>query len=156
MPPTIRAYVTEDAEWARALLTAHFGAPEVVSRGVPHDASALPGFVAEVDGARAGLITYRFHDGDQCEVVALIGPGTGAELLTAATARARELGCRRMWLITTNDNARALRFYQRRGWDLAALHRNAVTASRRLKPAIPEVGQDDIPIRHELELELLL
>jgi RimJ/RimL family protein N-acetyltransferase len=49
-------------------------------------------------------------------------------------ARARELGCRRIWLVTTNDNTRALQFYQRQGWDVVALHRDAVTAARRIKP----------------------
>ena len=63
---------------------------------------------------------------------------------------------RRLWLITTNDNTSALRFYQRRGWDLVTVHRDAVDESRRLKPQIPQTGDDDIPIKHELELELVL
>jgi len=37
-----------------------------------------------------------------------------------------------------------------------ALHRDGVTAGRRLKPGIPELGLDGIPLRHELELELRL
>ncbi len=56
-------------------------------------------------------------------------------------------------MTTTNDNVDALRFYQRRGWNLAALHEDAVTRARRLKPEIPLVGDHGIPIRHELELE---
>jgi hypothetical protein len=59
-------------------------------------------------------------------------------------------------LITTNDNTHALRFYQRRGLQLAALHRNAIEESRRLKPEIPQHGADGIPLRDELELELVL
>lgn len=155
MEPVIRAYESSDLAWARDLLAADFGDAVQVSRGVAHDASALPGFVAERDGARAGLVTYRVA-GDECEVVALDGRGVGEPLLAAAVARARELGCRRAWLITTNENTRALRFYQRLGWDLVALHRDAVTESRRIKPSIPATGEDGIPIRHELELELRL
>jgi hypothetical protein len=68
-------------------------------------------------------------------------------------AAARAAGRTRVWLITTNDNLDALRFYQRRGFTLAALHRGAVARSRRLKPTIPEVGAHGIPIRDELELE---
>jgi hypothetical protein len=49
-----------------------------------------------------------------------------------------------------------LRFYQRYGFDLVGVHRNAVAGSRALKPSIPEIGLDGIPIRHELELELPL
>ncbi len=59
-----------------------------------------------------------------------------------------------VWLITTDANLHALRFYQRRGLVLAALHRNAVEAARRIKPEIPLIGNDGIPIRDELELEL--
>jgi RimJ/RimL family protein N-acetyltransferase len=65
-------------------------------------------------------------------------------------------GVGRVWLITTNDNTAALRFYQRLGFDLVALHRDAVDAARSIKPSIPLVGNDGIPIRHELELELRL
>lgn len=61
-----------------------------------------------------------------------------------------------MWLITTNDNTVALRFYQKRGFVLAAIHRNALEESRRLKPSIPLVGIDGIPIRDETELEKFL
>jgi Acetyltransferase (GNAT) family len=70
--------------------------------------------------------------------------------------RPREAGCRRVWLITTNDNLRALRFYQRRGFRLVAVHPDALARSRELKPSIPEIGLDGIPLRDELELELLL
>lgn len=40
------------------------------------------------------------------------------------------------------------------GWELVALHRDAVTAWRALKPEIPDVGDYGLPIRHELEFEL--
>lgn len=155
MQPAIAPFTPADRAWARSLLTDGFGAPLVVSRGVVHDASALPGFVARVGGRPVGLATYDVR-GDECELVTINGPGVGAALLAAVVSRATELGCRRTWLITTNDNTRALRFYQRQGWDLVALHRDAVSAARRIKPTIPELGEDQIPIRHELELERLL
>ena len=151
----VRDYRPADVEWARELLTRDFGAPVMVSRGLAQDVSALPGLVAEVDGAPVGLVVYRIT-GDECEVAVLDGPGAGEALLTAAVRRAREFGCRRAWLVTTNDNTRALRFYQRQGWDLVAVHRYAVDRARKIKPEIPPTGRDGIPIRHELELELLL
>jgi GNAT superfamily N-acetyltransferase len=150
--PRITPFGPADVEWAAAALSDAFGAPVVVSRGVLRDPLVLPGFVAWRDGLRAGLVTYDAVDGE-CEVVSINGPGVGAVLLEAAVEQARRLGCHRIWLVTTNDNTRALRFYQRQGWDLVALHRDAVTAGRRLKPSIPELGLDGIPIRHELELE---
>jgi hypothetical protein len=50
----------------------------------------------------------------------------------------------------------ALRFYQQRGFVLAAIHRNALEQSRKLKPEIPLVGNDGIPLRDEIELEMML
>jgi ribosomal protein S18 acetylase RimI-like enzyme len=69
---------------------------------------------------------------------------------------AREVGCKRLWLITTNDNLHALRFYQRRGMHIAAVHVNALEESRRIKPEIPLMGMDGIPLRDEIELEIML
>jgi hypothetical protein len=63
----------------------------------------------------------------------------------------------RLFLITTNDNTHALRFYQRRGLRLCALRPGAVDEARRtLKPEIGEIGNDGIPIHDEVELDLLL
>jgi GNAT superfamily N-acetyltransferase len=131
----------------------------VASRGRLQDASILPGFVAEDGGRPVGLATYRV-DGDDCELVSINSArerrGAGAALLEAVAGAARAAGCSRVWLITTNDNLHAMRFYQRRGWDLVALHRDAMARSRELKPEIPERGEEGIPIRHELEFELRL
>ena len=63
-------------------------------------------------------------------------------------------GCTRLWVITTNDNVNALRFYQRRGFCLVTVHRGAVDRSRAtLKPEIPAAGAYGIPLRDEIELE---
>ena len=56
--------------------------------------------------------------------------------------------------MTTNDNLAALRFYQRRGLRLVAVHRDAVRVARALKPLIPRVGNYGIPVLDELELPL--
>jgi ribosomal protein S18 acetylase RimI-like enzyme len=155
---TVRPLAAADRGWARAKLRELWG-ELVVSRGAVHDPAALPGFVAEERGEPVGLLTYRI-DGAACEVVTIDafpeGGGAGTALIAAAAGAAREAGCRRVWLITTNDNLRALRFYQRRGFRLAALYPNALERSRQLKPSIPEIGLDGIPLRDELELELSL
>jgi GNAT superfamily N-acetyltransferase len=85
-----------------------------------------------------------------------LGHGIARALLDAVRDAARAAGCRGLWLITTNNNLRALDLYQRWGMDLVALHRHAVAESRKLKPSIPERDGRVIPIAHELELELLL
>ena len=154
----VRPFREGDREWVRETLRELWG-ETVVSRGAVHNPTALPGFVAEEGGERVGLLTYRI-DGADCEVVTIdafpAGAGGGTALLDAAAAAAREAGCGRVWLITTNDNLRALRFYQRRGFRLVAVHPDALERSRELKPSIPEIGLDGIPLRDELELELTL
>jgi ribosomal protein S18 acetylase RimI-like enzyme len=82
--------------------------------------------------------------------------GIGTALIEAVKNAAREANCKRLWLITTNDNLNALRFYQKRGFVLVAIHRNALARSRQLKPEIPLVGAGGIPLRDEIELEMVL
>jgi GNAT superfamily N-acetyltransferase len=143
----------------RALVTEYWG-QEAVRRGESVAIDGLPGFAAFAGGERVGLLTYAVR-GDECEVVTLHslreGVGAGRALLDAARDAARGAGCRRLWLVTTNDNVRALGFYQRWGLDLCAFRRGAVDETRRtLKPEIPERNELGIPIAHELELELPL
>ena len=153
----VRSVTSADRAWVERFVTDRWGAPTVVGRGRVHRPAELEGFVALEDGEPVGLLTYEVRGGD-CEVVtidsAVEGAGVGTALIAAAVDAARAAGCRRLWLITTNDNLRALRFYQRRGFRLAALHRGALDESRRLKPEIPEIGLHGIPLRDELELEL--
>jgi len=97
-------------------------------------------------------------DAGELEITAIAsqseGRGVGSALMATAVETARETGCRRVWLITTNDNLPALRFYQKRGFRLVSIHRGAVDYSRaKLKPEIPELGRHAIPIHDELELE---
>jgi ribosomal protein S18 acetylase RimI-like enzyme len=154
---TIVPFGEAQRDWATALLTASWGATVVVSRGQRHDAAQLPGFVALQGGTPVGLATYDIV-GDDCELVSLNSIVDGAGIGTALIAPVRDVaisaGCRRVWLITTNDNLDALRFYQRRGFVLVAVHRNAVTEARRQKPQIPLIGDHGIPLRDEIELEL--
>jgi len=157
--PAVAPVTPADRPWIRELLRAHWGAPEIVSRGRVLLPETLPGFLARVENERAGLITYELRHGD-LEIVTLNslrdGVGVGTALVHAALAAARAAGCGRAWLVTTNDNLPALGFYQRRGFELVAVHRRALARSRQLKPSIPLVGLDGIPLRDELELEIAL
>jgi ribosomal protein S18 acetylase RimI-like enzyme len=146
-------------DWIRSLLCERWGAPEVVTRGRLHHADQLPGFIAFEEKRPVGLVTYALQNGD-CEIVSLdalqTGQGIGSALVKAVLNVAATEDCRRVWLITTNDNTPALRFYQKAGFELVAIHRDAIKKARRLKPAIPRIGLDGIPIKHEMELEITM
>lgn len=134
---------------------------EVVARlGRLERALDYPTLLAEERAKLAGVLTYVLA-ADSCEILTLHaaerGRGAGTALVSAVERLARDDGCRRLWVLTTNDNLDALRFYQRRGFSLAELHPGAVAASRAsLKPGIPHRGNYEIPIRDELILEKLL
>ncbi|MDY7099752.1 MAG: GNAT family N-acetyltransferase [Actinomycetota bacterium] len=156
--PAVRALGDADRPWVRDLLVDTMAGPTLLRRGELVDAGVLDGFVAELGGERVGAALVDVRD-DECELVflasAVEGAGVARALLDAVVDHARSAGCRRAWLVTTNHNVRALALYQRNGWDLRRLHRGAVTAARHLKPQLPE-SIDGIPLRHELELELVL
>lgn len=130
----------------------------VARRGVLVDALEHPAVLAWSEGELRGVATY-VVDGADCELLTLHAAtrltGVGSALLTAVQDIARDAGCRRLWVVTTNDNVDALRFYQRRGFRLALVRPGAVDRSRELlKPEIPRSGAHGIPLRDELELEL--
>lgn len=156
--PAIRVEPLTDElrSWAEGQIRDNWGDAVVITRGARHEPAKLPGFVAFKDSLPVGLATYRI-DGRQCELITLHAisqwSGIGSELISHVEAAARNAGCSRVWLITTNDNVDALRFYQRRGYMLAAVHPNALQHSRLLKPSIPLIGKYGIPLRDEIELE---
>jgi GNAT superfamily N-acetyltransferase len=155
----IRPVTPSDRRWVTQTVSGHFASARIVSRGVLHDSNELPGLVAIQEGTPCGVLLYAIRDAE-CEVVVLISlvrrTGSAAELLGAVRGIARDAGCRRLWLVTTNDNQPAIDFYSGRGWFLKAVHKGAVTEARRLKPEIPHLGRNGVPIRDEFEFELLL
>jgi GNAT superfamily N-acetyltransferase len=116
----------------------------------------VEGFVSE---DWSGLVTFCFR-GNECEITSIDslreGQGIGSKLIEAVIEEAKAKQCRRIFLITTNDNLRALGFYQKRGFSLVAVYRGAIDESRMLKPTIPLIGENGIPLHDEIELELLL
>ena len=156
---TVRQIAEDDKKWIAGLLAEWWASTTVVSRGKIHHADNLPGFIVKNDNKPAGLLTYNI-DGKNCEIVTMNSLveniGVGSALVDAVKQAARRSGCKRLWLITTNDNTAAMRFYQKRGFIFAAVHRNSIEQSRRLKPGIPATGNHGIPMRDEIEFELSL
>lgn len=136
--------------------TVHWGSPQMVISSGVYDCSSLDGFAVLNDEKKIiGLITYIIVE-NECEIISLDsideGKGIGTCLVKKVEGLAVNRNCKRLKLITTNDNLLALKFYQKRGFVLAKLFPNAVEKARLIKPEIPYVGNDGIPIRDELEL----
>lgn len=155
----MRGLMPEDLPRVRALWRERWGDEFVVAHGVTYRPDGLDGFVIEDGEEWIGLVTLAFTN-DECEIVTIDslreGAGIGTRLIEKAAEAARAHDCRRLYLITTNDNLRALGFYQKRGFVLAALHRGAIDEARKIKPSIPLTGKNGIPLRDEIELEMSL
>ena len=155
----IRPLTDSDRQWAHDYMLEHWGTDVMIGRGEAFRPHEHDGFIAREGGRPAGLVTYRVDGEGGMEITVLTAApprqGTGSALLAAVVGVARERGVSRLWLLTTNDNVDALRFYQRRGLRLAAIRPGAIDDARsRLKPAIPLVGDYGIPLHDEIELEL--
>lgn len=155
----IEAVSDEDRRWVDRLWQTHWGGTTMAVHGEVFAVQDLPGFRAVADdGAMVGLLTYRrVPDALEFEVLSLNslreGIGIGRALLQRLMDQARDEHLSRVWLITTNEKVDPLRFYQRIGFRLVRVHLDAVTRARRLKPSIPEHGDDGVPLRDEWELE---
>jgi len=155
----IRRLTPDDLPRLRQFWKENWGDEFVVAHGVIYYPDTLDGFIALDDDEWAGEITYAFS-GSDCEIVSLDslreGQGIGTKLITAVVEEARTRNCERVFLITTNDNLNALGFYQKRGFQLVKINRGALIETRKLKPDIPVIGANNIPLRDEIELEMIL
>lgn len=137
----------------------NWGSDLMVTRGKAYSVLDYPGFIAVEDDKIIGLIVFRIED-RECEILSLDSlsenRGIGSRLLEEVIKVSRNTGCNRIWLITSNDNTYAMRFHQKRRFEFKAVYINAIEEARRIKPQITMVGYDDIPIKHEIEMELLL
>ncbi len=152
-PITTRA----QRDWVRQVTISAWGAEIVVAHGTVFHPADLPAFFAGHPRQPAGLITYQLCQ-EMCEIVTINSwrenLGIGSALIQAVQQATRQAGCRRLFLVTTNNNLHALRFFQKRGFQICALRVGALEESRRLKPQIPLVDDQGLPIRDEIELEM--
>jgi len=116
----------------------------------------LNGFITE---DWSGVVTHIIQS-NSCEIISLNSlkenRGVGTALIDKVANEARKQNCQRLFLVTTNDNLHALGFYQRHGFELVCIRRGAVDAARKIKPGIPMIGMNDIPLHDEIELEMSL
>lgn len=142
-----------------AFIEKHWFTTTMVIRGQEIDMTKADGFCFREGNEIIGLITY-FIEGGILEITSLDSirenHGIGSHLVDAVICEAKEKNLQKITLITTNDNINAIRFYQKRGFDMVHLFHNAMDVSRKIKPEIPLIGENQIPLRHEIEFELLL
>lgn len=149
----------ENRQQVNDLIRSLWYSTDIIVRGEVVDTSVLEGFTAMEQEEITGFITYRIQDGE-CEIMSLASikenQGTGTSLINLVKEIAKQQNCTKLKLITTNDNMNALKFYQKRGFDMIRVYPNAMDLSRSIKPAIPLIGEYGIPLKHEIEFEMIL
>ncbi len=149
----------EDRGKVDAFIVRQWFSMQMAVHGELIDLGTADGWYATDGDEIIGLITYRIVN-DEMEILSLDSVhkkrGVGTILLNETIDKAKDCRCKRIKVITTNDNLNALKFYQKHGFELVKIHRNAVDVARKLKPSIPLIGNDGIPLKHEIELEHML
>ena len=114
----------------------------------------MPGFAAVSGDELLGYLLYEFHD-DVCEIMVLESVaqniGIASALIEQVKKTAKTNDLRKVIVQTSNDNTHAFRFYQRRGFTINEIRLGAMDEARKLKPSIPLIGEEDIPLRDEIE-----
>ncbi|MDR0396556.1 MAG: GNAT family N-acetyltransferase [Oscillospiraceae bacterium] len=155
----IRPIDAESRPAVTAFIAEHWYGTDMLIRGEIIDMSMVDGYVLFEDGILTGLVTYIVR-GDACEITSIDSMaekrGVGTALINTVKDRAREMGCKRLQLMTMNDNLNAIGFYQKRGFDLVGINLWAMDREREQKPSIPLIGMNGIPIHHEIEFSMNL
>jgi ribosomal protein S18 acetylase RimI-like enzyme len=152
--PEVRAPTLEEieADWREFT-----GGPPVIGLLREYQPGHVDGIVwRDAESGRTGFITW-WIDGERAEIVSVHaeppGGGAGTRVMDAAEEELRRRGVKTAVLATTNDNARALNFYIRRGYRLVRLHLDAIHRVRALKPGVPLTGRDGVSLQDMWELE---
>jgi ribosomal protein S18 acetylase RimI-like enzyme len=149
-----RRIETADYQKINNYLIDNWGSDCIVTLGKIHKVEMLEGYITEDKNGITGICMYR-NVNDELEIVLLEVyekyKGLGTILLNKVIEqRTRD---KRIWLVTTNDNVDAIRFYQKRGFVIKSIHINSIENERKLKPEIPKIGNYGIYIRDEIEME---
>jgi len=158
----IEPITTSTRELATAYIIKEWQSARMAIRGEIIDCSVIDGFIV-LDETREnviGLATYIFRD-DSCEIVSINSEnprtGLGTALVEKVKAAANTHGCKTLRLLTSNDNLNAIGFYQKRGFELVGVNLGAIDRERQTnKPEIPLIGQNGIPLRHEIDFSMAL
>ncbi|MHC4695506.1 MAG: GNAT family N-acetyltransferase [Planctomycetota bacterium] len=148
-----------DREEVAQFIEKHWHSRLVMSRGCQFYPHQERGFFERRGGHIVGLLTYHI-DGKSMEILTLnstlSGHGIGSSLMLSAIEIARTCNCNQVALTTTNDNLRAIGFYQRLGFRMVEVNAGVVDEARKTKPQIPKIGERGIPIHDEIVMELAI
>lgn len=145
-----------DVEYLRSLLLKRWG-DTLLMGGRAWPCEQMKAFRAiDAGGALLGYVTWNI-----LRTTALVftldsyveGRGVGAALLDAVGDAARELGARAIRVMTTNDNAPAMVYYQKLGYQMVAFFPGAVDIYRTVATRLPTHGYLGLPVRDAIELE---
>jgi N-acetylglutamate synthase-like GNAT family acetyltransferase len=154
---TFRAVDKNDKDWIDAFIAKHWGDNTIAVHNRRYIPSELEGFIALHQENRIGLVTY-IAEQESLEIISLNSEieniGVGARLIEFIKETAVKANCRKITLVTTNDNIHAAEFYKKRGFHLIRIDKGAVNLSRSLKPGIPFIGNNGIPIEDELLFQM--
>jgi hypothetical protein len=158
MQYTIREKLKSDNALIIPCISLSWGSDRIISKGTIFNVSDLDGYVAVENNRIVGVGLYSVNDGE-CEIVLIESyvrsVGIGSTLLKKIIGISKTNGCKRVFLITTNDNTDALKFYQKSGMTIKSIYCDSIKDERKLKPEIPLTGKYGIPIRDEIELEVV-
>lgn len=154
-----RKLESPDKNWVNEFIKENWGSNIVIVHDKQYEPSTLNGFYAEIENIKVGLITY-IIDNKDCEIVTLDSKkenvGIGSALINLVKEEALKNNCNKIWLITTNDNLKAISFYQKRGFYLTKVYPDTIKKYRLIKKEIPLTADNGIPIRDELQFEIIL
>jgi GNAT superfamily N-acetyltransferase len=153
----IRHVSAADRNDVRSLVASRWGASFVIKHDTKFELPGLPGLIAEVNDAIVGLLLW-VDRGAEIELLTLDAlvqwQGIGGSLLGAFTEQVQSRDHCRVLATVTNDQLVALRLLQLRGFRISAVRPGAVDAARKVKPQIPVIGNDGVPLHDELDLVL--
>ena len=147
----------EYREEVNRILIDEWESTDIIIRGKVIDGTKLDGFIAMKEDKIIGLITYMI-DNKECEICSLNSfienKGIGTKLINKVKMLAKANNCGKLKLITTNNNIRALEFYQKKGFEISNIYINSMEISRKLKPSIPLLDVNGVQIKDEIELQM--
>lgn len=145
---------SSNREIVNAFIVQHWYDIRMVIRGKIIDLSESDGYCIIENQRVIGVITYCI-EGGECEITLLHSllenQGIGTRLVQAVLEAAQTAGAGKVKVITTNDNIRAILFYQRKGFDMAVLYHNSMDKVREIKRGVPLIGENGILLKHEIE-----